>query len=168
MGRRARAAVAREGSFANTHVNVCETASTPSERSRIRSRLRFRKSIGVFRAKLPSQTLAPFAPLPTPLPSGERESALRNLSMPDARERMIETNGVKLWTARQGFGVPVALLHGGPGACDYLAPIAEMIEDGTLPSEPNPFDKRSKLIKRPDVEALLRKRPGKKLLPEAA
>lgn len=49
--------------------------------------------------------------------------------MPDARERMIQTNGVKLWTARQGFGVPVALLHGGPGACDYLAPIAEMIED---------------------------------------
>lgn len=46
--------------------------------------------------------------------------------------------------------------------------IAEMIEDGTLPSEPNPFDKRSKLIKRSDVEELLRKRPSKKLLPEAA
>ena len=46
--------------------------------------------------------------------------------------------------------------------------IAEMIEDGTLPSEPNPFDKRSKLIKRSDVEELLRKRPAKKLLPEAA
>ena len=46
--------------------------------------------------------------------------------------------------------------------------IAEMIEDGTLPSEPNPFDKRSKLIKRSDVEELLRKRPGKKPLPEAA
>lgn len=46
--------------------------------------------------------------------------------------------------------------------------IAEMIEDGTLPSEPNPFDKRSKLIKRSAVEELLRKRPAKKPLPEAA
>lgn len=46
--------------------------------------------------------------------------------------------------------------------------IAEMIEDGTLPSEPNPFDKRSKLIKRSDVEELLRKRPAKKPLPDAA
>lgn len=46
--------------------------------------------------------------------------------------------------------------------------IAEMIEEGILPAEPNPFDKRSKLIKRSDVEALLRKRPAKKLLPEAA
>jgi proline iminopeptidase len=49
--------------------------------------------------------------------------------MPDARKRLIETNGVKLWTAHQGYGVPVALLHGGPGACDYLEPIADMIED---------------------------------------
>jgi proline iminopeptidase len=49
--------------------------------------------------------------------------------MPEARERMVDTNGVKLWTAHQGFGVPVALLHGGPGACDYLAPVAEMIDD---------------------------------------
>jgi proline iminopeptidase len=49
--------------------------------------------------------------------------------MTEARERIIESNGVKLWTARQGYGVPVALLHGGPGACDYLAPVAEMIED---------------------------------------
>jgi excisionase family DNA binding protein len=46
--------------------------------------------------------------------------------------------------------------------------IAEMIEDGTLPAEPNPFDRRSKLIKRSDVVELLRKRPAKKLLPEAA
>jgi hypothetical protein len=44
--------------------------------------------------------------------------------------------------------------------------IAEMLEDGTLPSEPNPFDKRSKLIKRSDVEQLLRKRPATRLLPE--
>jgi hypothetical protein len=44
--------------------------------------------------------------------------------------------------------------------------IAEMPEDGTLPSEPNPFDKRSKLIKRSDVEQLLRKRPATRLLPE--
>lgn len=44
--------------------------------------------------------------------------------------------------------------------------IAEMIEEGILPAEPNPFDKRSKLIKRSDVEALLRKRPAKNYSPK--
>jgi excisionase family DNA binding protein len=40
--------------------------------------------------------------------------------------------------------------------------IAQLIEDGLLPTEPNPFDKRSKLIRRADVEALQAKQPAKK------
>ena len=40
--------------------------------------------------------------------------------------------------------------------------IAQLITDGLLPSEPNPFDKRSKLVKRVDVEALKAKMPAKK------
>jgi proline iminopeptidase len=62
--------------------------------------------------------------------TGETEDATWGIErMSESRERMIATNGVKLWTARQGYGVPVALLHGGPGACDYLEPVAEIIED---------------------------------------
>jgi excisionase family DNA binding protein len=37
--------------------------------------------------------------------------------------------------------------------------ITQFIEDGVLRTEPNIFDKRSKLIKRADVEALM-KTPG--------
>jgi excisionase family DNA binding protein len=40
--------------------------------------------------------------------------------------------------------------------------IAQMIEEGILPTEPNPFDKRSKLVRRADVEALKAKQPAKK------
>lgn len=40
--------------------------------------------------------------------------------------------------------------------------ISRMIEEGLLPAEPNPFDKRSKLIPRAIVEALKAKRPAKK------
>src|SRR5205809_1103300 len=61
--------------------------------------------------------------------SREAHNQNRAGAMSDARERLIESNGVKLWTARQGYGVPVALLHGGPGACDNLAPVADMIDD---------------------------------------
>ncbi len=32
--------------------------------------------------------------------------------------------------------------------------IAKMLKDGTLPSQPDPLDQRSKLVKRSDVEAL--------------
>jgi hypothetical protein len=39
--------------------------------------------------------------------------------------------------------------------------IAQMIADGTLPTEPHPLDKRSKLVRRADVNALVAKLPRK-------
>ena len=44
-------------------------------------------------------------------------------------EEKVLLNGVQLWTIRQGEGVPVMLGSGGPGCCDYLSPVAEMIDD---------------------------------------
>jgi proline iminopeptidase len=41
----------------------------------------------------------------------------------------VEVRGATLWTAQQGSGPPVVLLHGGPGLWDYLGPVAEMIDD---------------------------------------
>ena len=50
-------------------------------------------------------------------------------------------------------------------ARDYLGvskrKITQFVEDGTLPSELNIFDKRSKLVRRADVEALKAKMPAK-------
>jgi proline iminopeptidase len=42
-------------------------------------------------------------------------------------EDFININGVKIWTATQGDGVPVLLCLGGPGCSDYLGPVADMI-----------------------------------------
>ena len=39
--------------------------------------------------------------------------------------------------------------------------IAQMIAEGTLPTEPHPLDKRSKLVRRADVDALMVKLPKK-------
>lgn len=44
-------------------------------------------------------------------------------------EQMIALGDVQLWTAVQGEGLPVMLCNGGPGCCDYLGPVAEMIDD---------------------------------------
>jgi proline iminopeptidase len=44
-------------------------------------------------------------------------------------ENYIQSNGARIWTAVQGSGVPILLCNGGPGCCDYLAPIAAMIDD---------------------------------------
>jgi proline iminopeptidase len=44
-------------------------------------------------------------------------------------EERIEIGGVRLWTVQQGEGPPLMLSNGGPGCCDYLEPIARMIED---------------------------------------
>jgi proline iminopeptidase len=37
-------------------------------------------------------------------------------------------HGIRLWTLSSGSGVPVVVCSGGPGCCDYLAPIASMLD----------------------------------------
>lgn len=44
-------------------------------------------------------------------------------------ETFVQHGEVKLWTTQQGSGLPVLLCSGGPGCCDYLAPVAAMIAD---------------------------------------
>ena len=44
-------------------------------------------------------------------------------------ERFIEVDEAKLWTTFQGGGPPFLLSSGGPGCCDYLEPVAAMIDD---------------------------------------
>lgn len=44
-------------------------------------------------------------------------------------EAFVDTNGVKLWTVSEGTGMPIVLCSGGPGCCDYLAPVAAMVHD---------------------------------------
>jgi proline iminopeptidase len=48
--------------------------------------------------------------------------------LPDI-EAFVAANGAVLWTATRGGGDPVLLLHGGPGLCDYLGPVADMLGD---------------------------------------
>ena len=45
------------------------------------------------------------------------------------KERQVSINGVCLWTAIQGSGMPMVLCHGGPGGYDYLEPVAAMVDD---------------------------------------
>lgn len=47
-------------------------------------------------------------------------------------ERLIDIDGARLWVAESGSGVPVMLSNGGPGCCDYLEPVAAMIDDRAL------------------------------------
>jgi proline iminopeptidase len=44
-------------------------------------------------------------------------------------ENFVDSNGVKIWTTGTGEGHPVMLCNGGAGCCDYLAPVAEMLDD---------------------------------------
>ena len=44
-------------------------------------------------------------------------------------EQFVHVSGVQLWTARQGSGPPLVLLHGGPGLWDYFDQVASMIDD---------------------------------------
>ena len=46
-----------------------------------------------------------------------------------SQEQVLQINGVRLWTAVQGIGIPMVLCHGGPGGYDYLSPIADMVSD---------------------------------------
>jgi proline iminopeptidase len=44
-------------------------------------------------------------------------------------EAFVESDGVRLWTVSQGVGDTVMLCNGGAGCCDYLGPVAVMIDD---------------------------------------
>lgn len=45
------------------------------------------------------------------------------------RERRIPVNDAELWVAEQGAGPGLILCNGGFGCCDYLGPVAAMLED---------------------------------------
>jgi proline iminopeptidase len=44
-------------------------------------------------------------------------------------ESYVTSRGGKIWTNREGQGIPLLLCNGGPGCCDYLEPVAKMLED---------------------------------------
>lgn len=44
-------------------------------------------------------------------------------------ERMVVVEGAELWVTEQGVGEPLVLCTGGPGCCDYLGPVAAMVDD---------------------------------------
>ena len=44
-------------------------------------------------------------------------------------EQFLQSEGARLWTISEGSGVPIVLCSGGPGCCDYLAPVAAMLDD---------------------------------------
>src|SRR5215475_4123457 len=44
-------------------------------------------------------------------------------------ERFVDSEGARLWTISAGSGIPIVLCNGGPGCCDYLAPVAGMLDD---------------------------------------
>ena len=44
-------------------------------------------------------------------------------------EQYVSSDGARLWTVAHGDGLPVVLCNGGPGCCDYLAPVGAMLDD---------------------------------------
>jgi proline iminopeptidase len=44
-------------------------------------------------------------------------------------EAFVQSGRARLWTAAQGSGIPLLLCNGGPGCCDYLVPVAAMLDD---------------------------------------
>jgi proline iminopeptidase len=46
-----------------------------------------------------------------------------------ASEQQSVVAGARLWTATEGAGVPLILCPGGPGAYNYLGPVAAMVND---------------------------------------
>jgi proline iminopeptidase len=44
-------------------------------------------------------------------------------------EVFVDSDGIRLWTISHGAGTPIVLCNGGPGCCDYLAPVAAMFDD---------------------------------------
>jgi hypothetical protein len=53
---------------------------------------------------------------------------------------IVSVPGSSLWTVHHGNGTALVCCHGGPGLWDYLAPVAEMVDDlvadlqGVLPT----------------------------------
>ncbi len=43
-------------------------------------------------------------------------------------ESFVVSGGVSIWTTRDGAGPPVMLCNGGAGCCDYLEPVAAMLD----------------------------------------
>lgn len=58
--------------------------------------------------------------MPDALPSG---------TVRRVREWRIGVNNAELWVAEQGLGPPFVLCPGGAGLCDYLGPVAAMVDD---------------------------------------
>ncbi len=46
-------------------------------------------------------------------------------------ERLYPLTDGALWVAEQGQGLPIMLCSGGPGCCDYLAPVAALVDTMT-------------------------------------
>ena len=45
-------------------------------------------------------------------------------------EKYIEIENERIWTEKRGQGgVPVILISGGPGTCNYLEPLSALIDD---------------------------------------
>src|SRR3977135_2552138 len=71
-------------------------------------------------------------PIPSSSSPNTRHSSRRSrisgaaMHLPDI-ETFVDANGAVLWTATRGSGYPILLLHGGPGLCDYLEPVADML-----------------------------------------
>lgn len=44
-------------------------------------------------------------------------------------ESFVDSDGARIWTIQTGRGFPVMLCNGGAGCCDYLEPVAAMLDD---------------------------------------
>ena len=51
------------------------------------------------------------------------------MGLNDAPDRYVRSGTARLWATSSGRGTPLLLFNGGPGCDDYLAPVAEMIDD---------------------------------------
>jgi proline iminopeptidase len=47
-------------------------------------------------------------------------------------DEYVDLEGARIWTATQGSGEALVLLHGGPGGHDQVGPVAEMLDDLVL------------------------------------
>ena len=71
-------------------------------------------------------------------------------------EAFVDVNGASVWTATRGSGPPVLLVHGGPGICDYLAPVADMLDDiATVHRDEQRGCGRSPEVEPIDIETLV-------------